>query len=247
MSANGSEAGTLELRGVVAGYYSGRPVLNDVTLRALPHRVTVVLGPNGAGKSTALRVLAGIIKPARGAVLLDGADISATPAHRMIELGVGFLPQGRSTFPALSVHENLELGGWSLRRRGNHRAAAVEAMYERYPLLAEVRQKPAGSLSGGQQRILEIARMMISDPRIVLVDEPSAGLAPIVADQVYEEIAALKEEGRTILLVDQNVRAAVALADYVYTLESGRNQLDGDRDAFESDLGAVIKGWLRLS
>ncbi|WP_112433659.1 ABC transporter ATP-binding protein [Thermogemmatispora tikiterensis] len=243
--ASNANAG-LSMRGVTAGYYSHDLVLNNVSLNARPGKVTVLLGPNGSGKSTALRVLYGLLRPRSGQILLDGREITTVPPQRRLALGMALLPQGRSVFPELTVQENLEIGGWLLGRDRRRLAAALEAVYARYPLLKEWRQKQAGSLSGGQQRLVEIGRMMVADPRVILIDEPSVGLAPVIVDQVYEEIARLKEEQRTILLVDQNVRAAVALADYIYTLEYGRNNLEGERGAFEDRLEALIKSWLRF-
>jgi branched-chain amino acid transport system ATP-binding protein len=193
-----------------------------------------------------LRVLYGLLRPRSGQITLDGRDITAVPPHRRLALGMALLPQGRSVFPELTVQENLEIGGWLLLHDRRRLAAALEAIYARYPVLKDWRQKQAGSLSGGQQRLVEIARMLMADPRVILIDEPSVGLAPVIVDQVYEEIARLKEERRTVLLVDQNVRAAVALADYVYTLEYGRNNLEGERGAFEDRLEALIKSWLRF-
>ena len=234
----------LRLEAVVAGYIPGHPVLRGVDLRASPGRLTVVLGPNGAGKSTALKVLAGFLPPGSGRILLGDADITRLPAHRHLERGIALLPQGRSTFPELTVGENLELGGWLWRGDRARLRRGVEAVLTRYPVLAELRRKPAGSLSGGQQRTLEIARLLVTGPKTLLIDEPSAGLSPILASEVYRELAALKSEGRTILLVDQDVRAAIAIADYVYVLNSGRNDIEGDRSAFEGDLGAMVRGWL---
>ncbi|HZD71868.1 MAG TPA: ATP-binding cassette domain-containing protein [Actinomycetes bacterium] len=241
-------AGAAELRveDLVAGYDTGRPVLRGISLTAAAGRLTAILGPNGAGKSTLLRVLAGLLLPTSGRVLLDDRDIAAGPAHQRLLLGVGFLPQGRSVFPELSVGENLELGGWVLRGDRRRLAAAVAAMYERYPTLRSMRDKPAGSLSGGQQRTLEVARLLVAEPRVLLVDEPTAGLAPIIADQVYEELLALKAEGRTILLVDQNVQAAIDIADYVITVESGAKRLEGEAGRFAGSLDELIKGWLRV-
>lgn len=237
----------LKVDDIVAGYYEHDLVLENLTLNARPQEVTVILGPNGSGKSTTLRVLYGILIPRSGQVLLDDRDITQVPSYERLELGMAFLPQGRSTFPELTVHENLEMGGWVLRNNPTELRNAVSAMYERYPVLKELRTKPAGSLSGGQQRILEFARMLVSDPGIILIDEPSAGLAPMLVDQVYDEIARLKEERRTIVLVDQNVRPAVELADYIYTLEFGCNHMEGRKDAFEAELEGLIKEWLRLS
>ena len=234
----------LRLQEVVGGYIPGHPVLRGVNLSAEPGRLTVVLGPNGAGKSTVLKVASGFIAPVSGRVLQGDDDISQLPAHRHIERGIALLPQGRSTFPELSVQDNLELGGWLWRNDRARMQEGVEKVLTRYPALAEIRRKPAGSLSGGQQRQLEIARLLVTDPSTLLIDEPSAGLSPIVAAQVYSELAALKAEGRTILLVDQDVRAAIEIADYVYVLNSGRNDIEGDRSAFEGDLGTMVRGWL---
>jgi branched-chain amino acid transport system ATP-binding protein len=239
-----ARAATLHMRGVVAGYVPGHPVLRGVDLRAEPGRITVLLGPNGAGKSTLLRVAAGFLAPSSGTVTLGEVEIGTLPAYRHIELGVGLLPQGRSTFPDLTVLENIELGGWSIRSDRRRLAGGVQAMLTRYPQLRELSQRPAGSLSGGQQRAVEIARLLVPNPSVLLVDEPSVGLSPVVASQVYEELVALKEEGRTVLLVDQDVRAALHIADYVYVLSSGRNDVEGDRSAFEGDLGALVRGWL---
>jgi branched-chain amino acid transport system ATP-binding protein len=240
--------GELVVTGVVAGYFASQPVLRGVSLTARAGRVTVILGPNGAGKSTLLRVCAGILKPSAGAIVADGVDVTPVPPHRMLEQGIALLPQGRSTFPLLSVDENLELGGWIVCGSMGNAAlrASIDAMYDRYPLLKPVRAKAAGTLSGGQQRILEIARMLVSNPNVLLIDEPSAGLAPNITDQVYEELTKLKELGKTILLVDQNVRSALDIGDDVYTLESGRNHLNGERGAFTSALDDLIRGWLRL-
>lgn len=235
---------TLRMTRLVAGYIPAHPVLRGVDVTARAGRITVILGPNGAGKSTLLKVAAGFLAPQQGTVTLGETDIGHLPAHRHIELGVGLLPQGRSTFPDLTVHENIELGGWSMRADRKRLAAAVETVLIRYPHLRALRDRPAGSLSGGQQRAVEIARMLVPDPKVLLVDEPSVGLSPIVARQVYQELQTLKVEGRTILLVDQDVRAAVAVADYVYVLGSGRNDIEGDRSAFEGDLGAMVRGWL---
>jgi len=235
---------TLKVADVVAGYVSGHPVLRGVNLLARPGQITVVLGPNGAGKSTLLRVIAGFLQPSKGSIALNETDIAKLPPHRHIEHGIALLPQGRSTFPELTVAENIELGGWVMRSDSRRLRQSVEAMFKRYPHLRELRNRPAGSLSGGQQRAVEIARLVVSSPKIMLIDEPSVGLSPIVASQVYHELQALKAEGRTILLVDQDVRAAINVADYVYVLNSGKNDIEGDRSAFQGDLGVMVRRWL---
>ena len=236
----------LRMENVTAGYLTHDIVLDGVSLRAHPGRVTAVLGPNGSGKSTSLRVLYGFLRPRSGSVRLGEQDVTALPVGSRLAAGIAFMPQGRSVLPRLSVEENIRLGAWLLRRRRGEFRAAVEAMFDRYPLLAQLRRRPAGSLSGGQARLLEFARTLVLDPRVLLIDEPSVGLAPILVDEVYEEIGRLKSEGRTILLVDQNVQAAVHLADYVYTLAYGKNHLDGARDQFAGQLDELIRKWLQL-
>ena len=236
----------LELTGITAGYFANDIVLENVSVRVQPGKVTVVLGPNGSGKSTLLRVMSGFLTPRSGTVVLGGQDITQkTPAERLA-LGISVLPQGRSVFPELSVEENLRLGAWQLRSDRTRFAEAVDAMFERYPTIKPLRNKAAGSLSGGQARMVEFARTLILEPSVLLIDEPSVGLAPVLVDGVYDELDRLKEEGRTILLVDQNVQAAVGMADYVYTLAYGKNHLQGSRDGFEGQLDELIKQWLNL-
>jgi branched-chain amino acid transport system ATP-binding protein len=237
-------AAALRMTEVVAGYYAHDLVLDHVSLAARAGRVTAVLGPNGSGKSTALRILAGFLSPRSGRVLLGDRDITDQPAHQRISLGLGFLPQGRSVFPSLTVEENLLVGAWHLRRDRRRLRGSIEATYQRYPTIAPLRRRRAGSLSGGQQRMLEIARLLITDPAVMLIDEPSAGLSPLLADVAYGEIERFRTEGRTILLVDQNIRAAVELADDVYVLAFGRNESSGPRSQY-ADLDRLVREWLR--
>ncbi|MGP3535002.1 ABC transporter ATP-binding protein [Microbacterium sp. RD1] len=237
---------TLTMANVTAGYHAHDIVLDDVSLTVEPGRVSVVLGPNGSGKSTTLRVLTGFVTPRSGAVLLDGDDITGLDPAERLSRGIALLPQGRSVFPQLSVQDNLRLGAWQIRHDGDRLNTAVEAMFERYPSLVPLRARMAGSLSGGQARLVEFARTLITEPAVLLIDEPSVGLSPALVDEVYDEIARLKEEGRTILLVDQNVQAAVGLADEVFTLAYGRNHLSGSRDEFAGQLDQLIKTWLSL-
>ncbi|OLT07699.1 hypothetical protein BJF90_13535 [Pseudonocardia sp. CNS-004] len=240
-------APVLRMTEVVAGYHANDLVLDRVSIEVRPGKVTVVLGPNGSGKSTSLRVLAGFLEARSGSVTLGEDPLDGLPPAERLRRGVALLPQGRSVFPELGVHENLRLGAWALRRDRKKLDAAVAGVYERYPRLWPMRDRPAGSLSGGQARLLEFGRTLMLDPAVVLIDEPSVGLAPVVVDVVYDEIVRLKEdEGRTILLVDQNVAAAVDLADHVYTLAYGRNHLDGPRGEFTGRLDDLITQWLNL-
>ncbi|QBI20863.1 ABC transporter ATP-binding protein [Egibacter rhizosphaerae] len=236
----------LALSDVTAGYHAEDLVLNGVSLGVPKGRTTVLIGPNGSGKSTALRVLCGLLSAREGRVELDGEDVNATPPHERVRLGLGVLPQGRSVFPSLTVRQNIELGAWTFRRDRRGRRRRVEELLDRYPVLAERSEVLAGRLSGGQQRLTEIARMMMSDPDYVLIDEPGAGLAPVFVQDVYEEIRALADEGKGVLLVDQNVRKAMTLADYVYVLELGRKRQEGSPERFTEDLTGVVREWLRI-
>ena len=229
---------------LTAGYVPGHAILRGVNLTAKPGRITVVLGPNGAGKSTMLRTVAGYLSPEAGRIWLGETDLTRLPAFRHIEHGVAYLPQGRSTFPDLTVAENIELGGWVLRSDRRRLRQAFDEVFVRYPTLATLRDRPAGSLSGGQQRTVEIARLLMANPTVLLIDEPSVGLAPNIARQIYHELKNFRDEGRTILLVDQDVRAAIRIADYVYVLNSGKNDIEGDRSSFEGDLGTMVRRWL---
>lgn len=234
----------LHIKSAVAGYTPMQQILKGVDLTAHPRKITVVLGPNGAGKSTLLKLVAGFVRASKGEVLLESKDINSLQVHERLGEGIGLLPQGRSAFPDMTVEENIELGGWSFRSDRDRLRKAVRAMFVRYPHLEKLRDRRAGTLSGGQQRAIEIARMLVSNPTVLLIDEPSVGLSPIVAAQVYKQLVELRDEGRTILLVDQDVRAAINIADYVYVLTSGKNDIQGDRASFEGDLGSIVRGWL---
>jgi branched-chain amino acid transport system ATP-binding protein len=236
----------LVMREVVAGYGPTDIVLDGVSLAVRPNQVTVVLGPNGSGKSTSLRALYGLVHIRDGAVELDGEPINDTPVHQRLERGMALLPQGHSVFPELTVHENLMVGGWVFGRDTERLENALGRAYELYPMLADRKEVRAGSLSGGQQRLLEIARLLLTDPDILLIDEPSVGLAPVLADEVYDEVERLRELGKTILLVDQNVEAAIDLADYVYIFEYGRNKTEGVVGDFAGDVSEIVRDWLRV-
>ena len=163
-----------------------------------------------------------------------------------MELGISYLPQERTVFPHLIVENNLRLGGWHFRHDRKRLQQAVERVLSHFPMLAERRKSKAGELSGGMQKMIEVARGLVLDPQLLLIDEPSVGLAPLVAKEIYRTLQRLREQQLTILLVDQNVREAVGLADHIYVLELGRNRVDGSRQAFETNLHAMIKDWLQI-
>jgi branched-chain amino acid transport system ATP-binding protein len=234
----------LEAKGVVSGYTREVPILKGVDVTAQDRLVTLIIGPNGAGKSTLLRTIYGYLRPTTGEILHDGKPITGLQPDQMLREGIAYLLQGHSVFPAMTVEENLELGGWIFKRDKARLRQAFEEVYFRFPALKERRYQPAGALSGGQQRMLEIARLTMSGPKTLLLDEPSVGLMPKLVDTVYEEIARLKEQHYTILMVDQNVKKSMEIADYVYVLQLGQNRHDGPQEVFVERLPEIIREWI---
>jgi len=223
----------LEVDGLHA-YYGLSHVLFGVTLRAEPGEVVALLGRNGAGKSTTLRSIMGLLPPRAGRVRFGGEEITGWPPHRVCRRGIGFVPEDRRIFPDLSVHENLEVGRRS--RRGGHAAEWThERIYEFFPVLGERRRQKGGTLSGGEQQMLTIARTLMGNPAILLLDEPSEGLAPVVVRTLLDRLIVLKGEGQTILLSEQHLRFAMRLADRAYILEQGQVRYEGTIAALQAD------------
>jgi branched-chain amino acid transport system ATP-binding protein len=223
----------LTLKSLQAGY--GRvPVLKGISLHVRAGEVVTLIGGNGAGKTTTLRAISGLLPPRKGTVEFDGQDLSRIPAERIVSLGLALVPEGRRVFASLSVTANLELGAYHRRNKGEVRRD-LEAMRQRFPILKERAHQAAGTLSGGEQQILAIGRALMARPRLLMLDEPSMGLAPRMVTQVYEILAELKAAGTTILLVEQNARAALKVADRGYVLETGRIILDGTAAELRED------------
>lgn len=210
----------LELDRVRAGY-GAINVLWDVSLHARAGEVTAIIGPNGAGKTTLLRAAMGLLPVAAGEVRLDGARLNGTPTWRMADHGVALITEDRLTFRDMSVEENLIMGAFHPSHRG-HVRQRLERSFVMFPRLRERRAQMAGSLSGGEAQMLAMARALMAEPRLLLVDEPSLGLAPVVVNEVFETLERLKAEGRTIVLVEQNTARAIAIADHVYLMQGGR-------------------------
>lgn len=231
----------LEVKDLHVGYYKDLNILQGVSIHARQGQITAILGSNGVGKSTLLKSIFGFVKPSGGEISLEGQNIVGVPPHQMIHFGVAYIPQHQSVFSAMTVEENIELGAWSYRNNSDRIHEKLEANYTRFPILRERRHSPAGDLSGGMQRMVEVGRALMNDPKLILVDEPTAGLAKLLARDVYKLLVQLKEEGITILLVDQNIRQAVRIADYIYVLELGRNRHEGPREQFD-DLKKTL--WL---
>ncbi|NDZ82785.1 MULTISPECIES: ABC transporter ATP-binding protein [unclassified Streptomyces] len=189
-------------------------------------QVVTLIGTNGAGKTTTLRTLSGLIKPAGGTVTFDGKPLAGIPAHKVVALGLAHSPEGRHIFPRLSIFENLQLGAF-LRDDKDGIEKDIQRAYDLFPILGERRKQAAGTLSGGEQQMLAMGRALMSQPKLLMLDEPSMGLSPIMMQKIMETIVELKSQGMTILLVEQNAQAALSLADHGYVMEIGRISLSG--------------------
>ena len=215
----------LEVTGLVAGYVPEVNILNGIDLKLRRGEIVTVVGPNGAGKSTLLKVMFGLLRPRQGSVRLKGDRIDALPTHQIARRGMGYVPQLENVFPSLTVEENLDIPARGLGRAEQHRR--VEALYELFPPLRPARRRPAGLLSGGQRQMVAMARALVPEPELLLLDEPSAGLAPEYVELVFKKILEIRKSGVTILIVEQNARRALALSDRGYVLELGRNRFEG--------------------
>ncbi len=236
----------MEMRDVHVAYQGDISILRGLNMTIARNRITGIIGPNGAGKSTALKTLYGFLRPTKGEIFLEGEPVTGTPPHAFVSHGIAYVPQNRSLFDDLSVEDNLKLGCWSFRKDRGRMGTALEAAYGQFPMLKERRRERAGSLSGGQQRFLELARALVLQPKIMMLDEPTAMIAPKISQELYEFIGGLPEQGITVVLVDQNVRSCVRIADHVYILDLGQNKADGATADFEGDgrLHAMIAEWL---
>ncbi|MCW2706255.1 MAG: amino acid/amide transporter ATP-binding protein 2, family [Frankiales bacterium] len=205
--------------------YGAIEAIKGISLEVEEGQVASLIGTNGAGKTTTLRALSGLLKPTAGTIRFDGQRLDGVPAHEVVVRGIAHAPEGRRIFPLMSVEENLELGAYS--RKGQDYLADVSGVFERFPRLEERRAQKAGTLSGGEQQMLAIGRALMSRPRLLMLDEPSMGLSPIMMQLIFDTIGELKTAGTTILLVEQNASAALALADFGYVLETGKVVLSG--------------------
>lgn len=218
--------------GITAGY-GGEPIINDITIRVPAGQITAIVGPNGAGKSTLLKALCGLIKPTSGQVTVDGKPSTGLPPERLVRLGLGYVPQVANVFPDLTVRENLEMGGYC---RTGGVAQRIDELCTLFPDLGKSLRRKAGNLSGGQRSMLAMARGLMVDPVVMLLDEPSAGLSPIFQSMLWEQIAAVAQTGVGICIVEQNTRRTLRHADWGYVLVLGRNRLDGAaRDLLDND------------
>jgi branched-chain amino acid transport system ATP-binding protein len=224
----------LQLRSVDAGYGSFQ-ALFGVDLDVKAGEAVGVIGPNGAGKTTLMRVISGLIRPRKGSITMEGTDVVATPPHRIVNLGIAHVPENRRLFPRLSVDDNLKMGAFISDARAKY-AERLEFVFELFPRMKERRTQMAGTMSGGEQQMCAIGRALMSGPKLLLLDEPSAGLAPLVVQQVFELVKRIRSSGLTVLIVEQNVQQVLRVVDRAYLLEAGTIRAAGTAaDMMQSD------------
>jgi branched-chain amino acid transport system ATP-binding protein len=224
MSArDGSREVVLETEGVVAGYVPEVDILTGVSIRVAEGEVVTVIGPNGAGKSTLIKTIFGLLRPRRGAIAFEGSDITGLKPHECAWRGLSYVPQLDNVFPTLTVEENLEMGSLDTSTT----EARIERMSELFPRLGERQAQTVGTMSGGERQMVAMARALMSDPRVLLLDEPSAGLAPAFVDAIFEKIEDVNRQGVTIVMVEQNARRALSMSDRGYVLDLGQDRFEG--------------------
>ena len=242
----------LVLDNVSAGYVADIDILRGVSVKVAPGVITGLIGLNGAGKSTIMKTICGFLRPSSGLIMFDGADITGIAPHTVIDRSIFYIPQESSLFNFMSVEDNLRLPLEHLVRRADGLTRAdiadrFEDTYAKFPVLKEKRRDKAGDLSGGQQKMVEFAKAYLVRPRLYLVDEPSIGLAPKVAEEVYQWIGLFASEQTAILLVDHNVRRVVKMSTYIYVLSLGEITAQGGPEAFAGDLHEQVKAWLGIN
>ena len=222
-------------------YYGSIHAIKGVSFEVNQGEIVTMIGANGAGKSTTMNTVAGLLKPKSGSITFEGHDITSTPASKVVSLGLALCPEGRRVFQQMSVRENLEMGGYT--RPAGELAASLDQVFEQFPRLKERQRQIAGTLSGGEQQMLAMGRALMSKPKLLMLDEPSMGLAPLLVEQIFEIVLKLNQAGTTILLVEQNAQMALSIANHAYVLETGHVVKEGSADALMHD-DAVRKAYL---
>lgn len=224
----------LELNGVIAGYGRGPDIIQGIDLAVQGGQVQCIIGPNGAGKSTLLKVISGMLPPRGGSIKYQGQRIDRLRPDQILQRGICFVPQEKSLFPDMSVRENLRMGGYVLKDR-QEIDKRIAHVFDLFPILAEKRNLPAKTLSGGQRQMLVMGRTLVLRPSVILLDEPSLGLAPMIVDQIFEIMKLFRDDGMTILLVEQNARKGLEHADWGCVLDLGKNRFDGPANTILTD------------
>ena len=223
-------------------YYGVIQAIKGISFEVNKGEVIALIGANGAGKTTTLHTVTGLLTPKKGQVIFEGKDITKVPAHKIVSMGMAHVPEGRRVFAELSVYENLKMGAYT-RKDKNEIEESLANVYKRFPRLEERKNQMAGTLSGGEQQMLAMGRALMSKPKIILMDEPSMGLSPILVNEIFDIIRAVSESGTTVLLVEQNAKKALAIADRAYVLETGKIVLEGNaKDLLEDD--SIKKAYL---
>ena len=231
----------LALENVTCGYVEGIDILSSVSLEVKENRITGMIGPNGAGKSTALKAIFALLHPREGKILFEGQEIQKALPHQLKWMGMSYVTQGFGTFPQLTVEDNLLLGAWIFRKDKDRLKQRLKEVYEFFPVLLERRKARADVLSGGILRMLSIGKEIITKPKLLLLDEPSEGLAPMIVNHIYQFLVKLKDQGMTILLVDQNILKALEVSNYMYLLEIGQIKQQGPKEEFEQNIREIIR------
>mgnify|MGYP001246571351 CR=1 FL=1 len=213
----------LECNGIAAGYVKGLNILQGVDLVVYEGEIVSIIGPNGAGKSTLLKAIMSLIKVSAGRFFINGIEKTNLSTHKIVLEGIGYVPQVANVFPSLTIEENLEIGAWSV----SNKKESLKNIYSNFPMLFDRKKDKAGNLSGGQRQILALARALITSPKLLLLDEPSAGLSPVAINEVFDSIKGINDSGVSILLVEQNAKRALAFSDRGYVLDQGRNAYQG--------------------
>ena len=223
-------------------YYGMIQALKGISFEVNEGEVIALIGANGAGKTTTLHTITGLLSPKKGSVLFEGQDITKVPAHKIVSLGMAHVPEGRRVFAELSVYQNLKMGAYT-RKDKDEIAKTLEMVYKRFPRLEERKNQLAGTLSGGEQQMLAMGRALMSHPKIIVMDEPSMGLSPILVNEIFDIIQEISASGTTVLLVEQNAKKALSIADRAYVLETGKIVLEGDAKELMND-DSIKKAYL---
>ena len=217
-------------------YYGMIQAIKGISFEVNQGEVIALIGANGAGKTTTLHTITGLLSPKKGSVMFEGTDITKIPAHKIVSMGMAHVPEGRRVFAELSVYENLKMGAYT-RKDKNEIEESLANVYKRFPRLEERRNQMAGTLSGGEQQMLAMGRALMSKPKIILMDEPSMGLSPIFVNEIFDIIQAVSESGTTVLLVEQNAKKALSIADRAYVLETGKITMSGNAKDLLEEIG----------